>query len=99
MKTLGGSERDAETSDDMRAQGNQQTADSQPEAEHHDSSEKPPARDASLRSTSSPSFKAEIADVAYNEKDDGSTPSTLTNAHLALNGQSPITYHYLTFAT
>ncbi|KAL5353112.1 hypothetical protein ACLOAV_001142 [Pseudogymnoascus australis] len=99
MKKLEASVKDAETSDDGSVQGNQQTADSQPGAEHHDSIEKQPARGASLRSTSSPSLNVRVADVSYFEKDDGSSPSTSTATHIALNGQSPITHHYLTFET
>lgn len=93
MKKPETSERDGGTSDDGSVQGKQQTGDSQPGAEHYDSIEKPPTRGASLRSTSSPSLNVQIADVPYHEKDDDSTPGT------SLNGQSPITYHYLTFAT
>lgn len=99
MKKLEASVKDAETADDGRVQGKQQTADSQPGAEHDDSIEKQPARGVSLRSTSSPSLNVQVADVSYHEKDDGSTPSTSTATHIALNGQSPITHHYLTFET
>ena len=98
MKKSEKSERDAGISDDERLEGWQQTADSQPGAENHGSIEKPPTRDASLRSTSSPSLNLQLADVPYHEKGDDS-PSTLTTTNIALDGQSPVTYHYLTFET
>ncbi|OBT87647.1 hypothetical protein VE02_02684 [Pseudogymnoascus sp. 03VT05] len=100
MKKLEASEKDAGASDDGRVQGKQQTAESQPGVEHHDSSiEKPPIRGASPRSISSPSLNEQIADVPYHEKYDGSDPSTSATIHTGLNGDSPITYHYLHFAT
>jgi multidrug resistance protein len=51
-----------------------------------------------LRSISSPSLNGQIENVPYHEKGDAS-PSTSTVTHAALDAQSPLTYHYLTFAT
>ncbi|KFX87965.1 hypothetical protein V490_07920, partial [Pseudogymnoascus sp. VKM F-3557] len=92
------SEMRAETADNGEAKTTQQTGDPQLGAEQLAFIERPTPRDASLRSISSPSLNGQIENVPYHEKGDAS-PSTSTVTHAALDAQSPLTYHYLTFAT